>query len=180
MIKDVSIVIIIIILLLHVLVIINILFIVKHTQIKLAFQILSNSRENDLSSNCQAALVIITNREITMETLGIVATENSQYNMLFSQPAKVFVNSFINRPDGNEELELVCAHNGLWNIITPDLFNDSILIKRKVSNRVLLASPCTVVLYMTYVCYTHTHTHTHTDTHTHTHTHTHSQTHTHR
>ena len=104
----------------------------QHITIERAFQIFSNSRLAGQSSQCQSALIIITDRAITQESLTAAEVGNNMFASQDTNPVKIFINTFGDPPQGREELRLVCDNSGIWNIVYPDEFNDAVTINRKV------------------------------------------------
>ena len=106
----------------------------QHLLVRRAFEVLQNSRLSDNSATCQSAIIIITNRDITMETVSEVTVQNEQFAQEFSRPVNVFVNSFGDPSYSGREFDLVCENSGIWNVISPDEFADAILIQETVSS----------------------------------------------
>ena len=103
-------------------------------QIKSAFQVFGNSRLMGESALCQSALIIITNREITVETLRNITVLNPQFAEEYdTKPVKIFVNTFGYPSQHQRELELVCDNSGIWNVIEPSEFNNPELVRDMVT-----------------------------------------------
>ena len=105
----------------------------QHLEVERGFTSLSVSRANGKSANCQSAIVIITEREITEQSVEQVRSRNEAYMEQYSNPVKVFVNTFAFQPEGRTELELVCNNSGIWNVIPPAEFGNRIAIAQKVT-----------------------------------------------
>ena len=106
----------------------------QHLQLERGFSSLSAGRANGESSQCQSAIIVITNREITGQSVDQAQSLNRAYLERYSDPVKVFVNTFASQPEGRTELELVCNNSGIWNVILPPEFGNLISIIQKVTS----------------------------------------------
>ena len=106
----------------------------QHLLVRRAFDVLQNSRLTDNSAMCQTAIIIITNRDITSETVGEVTVQNNRFAQQYTRPANVFVNSFGTPSFSGREYDLICDNSGIWNVISPNDFADTILIQERVIN----------------------------------------------
>ena len=106
----------------------------QYLMVRRAFEVLINSRSTDNSAMCQTAIIFITNRDITRDTVSEVTIQNEQFAQQYSRPVKIFVNTFGDPSYSGRELVLVCDNSGIWNVIPPDNFADMVLIREMVSS----------------------------------------------
>lgn len=104
----------------------------KDSEIQTAFDILTNSRVAGLSTSCQSSLVIITDVDVTEETVQTVEVLNQRFTDSFSYPVKIFLNSFGELFQRSAALDLVCENQGVWNVIDPSEFGTPSAIREKV------------------------------------------------
>ena len=85
----------------------------------MAFEAITIGRRNNNTANCQIAIIIITDRQITNDTAEIVASSNRNIQSLYEiDPVKVFVTSLTGDLAGyydNMAVQLTCNHSGIWN-----------------------------------------------------------------
>ena len=103
----------------------------QNLQVVTAFDMLSQARNGGATSDCQSAIVILTDRDISQETIDSVTDLNSQFQASFDTTVKVSVTTVANRPEGLRELHLTCNNSGVWNVILPSDFDDPFAIREK-------------------------------------------------
>lgn len=87
--------------------------------VTMAFKVIMDGRDNGNTTNCQIAIIIITDRRITSDTVEAVASSNRNIQSLYQiDPAKMFVTSLTGNPTGYYDsmaVQLTCNHSGVWN-----------------------------------------------------------------
>ena len=84
--------------------------------VTMAFQAITNGINNNNTANCQIAIIIITDRQITWDTGEAVV--NGNRNIQPNAPAKLFVTSLTNDLTSYYDIvavQLTCNHSGIWN-----------------------------------------------------------------
>ncbi len=105
----------------------------KDLEVQKAFRVFNESRLIAESTLCQSALIIITDFDVTEETVQRVQVLNQRFTEDFSKPVKIFLNSFGSVSEGRTPaLELVCNNHGILNVIKPSEFGTSSTIRAKV------------------------------------------------
>ena len=94
----------------------------QHVLVAMAFDVITRSHDANITAGCQLAIIIITDRLVTMDTLDVVTNGNSNL-MLTGQtgPAYLFVTSIVSESIGyydNLAVQLTCNHNGIWNKVS--------------------------------------------------------------
>jgi len=87
----------------------------QHLLVATAFDIIKRSHDANITADCQLAIIIITDRPVTVETIEVVANGNS--NLMSTGRAYVFVTSIVDQPVGyydNLAVQLTCNNTGIW------------------------------------------------------------------
>jgi len=87
----------------------------QHVLVAMAFDVIKRSHDMNITADCQLAIIIITDRPVTTETVN--AFNNGNDNLI-TGPAKLFVTSIVDEPVGyydNLAVRLTCNHTGIWN-----------------------------------------------------------------
>ena len=120
----------------------------QHVLVAMAFDVIKRSHDLNTTADCQLAIIIITDRPVTTETVDVVNNGNS--NLMSTGPAKLFVTSIVDEPVGyydNLALRLTCDHTGIWNKVGVSCLKYS-------RNVILMGSVYTLVSIMfSGVCY---------------------------
>ena len=86
--------------------------------VSMAFKAITDGRNNDNTADCQTAIIIITDRQITSDTAEVVASGNRNIQSMYKiVPAKLFVTSLTDDVNGYHDataLQLTCDHSGIW------------------------------------------------------------------
>jgi len=89
----------------------------QHVLVAMAFDVIKRSHDLNITADCQLAIIIITDRPVTSETVDVVFNGNN--NLIMSTgPAKLFVTSIVDEPVSyydNLAVQLTCDHTGIWN-----------------------------------------------------------------
>lgn len=88
----------------------------------------------DLNANCQPAIILLTDRELSQESANQIATDNSKFESSHQQRVKVFINSFGVSSSSMRELSVTCDNSGVWNVISAEEYGQSLVIQQKVSS----------------------------------------------
>ena len=90
----------------------------QSSMVTMAFQAITNGRSNNNTANCQIAIIIITDRQITRDTAEGVASSNRNIQSIYENPAKLFVTSLTDDLTGYYDdmaIQLTCNQSGIWN-----------------------------------------------------------------
>ena len=88
----------------------------------------------DLNANCQPAIVLLTDRELSQASADQIATDNSKFESSYQQRVKVFINSVGVSSSSMRELSVTCDNSRVWNVISAEEYDQSLLIQQKVSS----------------------------------------------
>ena len=87
--------------------------------VTMAFKAIIDGYNNGNTANCQIAIIVITDRQFTSETAAIVASSNTDIQLVYHiGPAKLFVTSLTDDVNGYYDaiaVQLTCNHSGIWN-----------------------------------------------------------------
>ena len=87
--------------------------------VAMAFEAIIDGRNNNNTANCQTAIIIITDRQVSSDTAEIVTSGNRNVQSMYQTfPAKLFVTSLTDNVNGYYDitaLQLTCDHSGIWN-----------------------------------------------------------------
>lgn len=87
--------------------------------VTMAFKAITDGHDNNNTANCQVAVIIITDRQITRNTAEAVTNSNREMQSIYQiNPAKVFVTSLTDNPASYYDdmaVQLTCNHSGIWN-----------------------------------------------------------------
>ena len=87
--------------------------------VAMAFQAITGGRSNNNTANCQIAVIVVTDRQVTRDTAEVVASSNRNIQSIYEiNPAKLFVTSLTDDFTGyydNMAVQLTCNHSGIWN-----------------------------------------------------------------